>query len=193
MAAEVGNEREDMAWLLPLDDRKNNSTQPIDSEPDSGPVMHKLCNRCLSMFSSLDGLRALVSTRGYQHYDKEGLEGSADKGCPVCLLFLGSIKSSSEFLGQLYFKANLYEEDCDYEDSDDQAYLDDQEDWEDEADWGENISSAAYPDRILKMFSVTTRLGFGHRSEEKTFAFYRLAGNSLSKANRQHIDNLLRR
>lgn len=75
--AVAGNEREDPTLLLPSDYGKDNSRQQIEPGPDEGLVMPELCIRCLSMFSSLEGLRALASTRGYRHYDKKGLEDSA--------------------------------------------------------------------------------------------------------------------
>ena len=43
-----------------------------------------LCLKCRSMFSTLSGLRALLSPVGYVHSERAELEGYARAGCMLC-------------------------------------------------------------------------------------------------------------
>jgi hypothetical protein len=43
-----------------------------------------LCNICTLMTGSLDGFAALMSSDGYKHHSKAGLEMSTSNGCTCC-------------------------------------------------------------------------------------------------------------
>jgi hypothetical protein len=45
-----------------------------------------LCERCLAMTSSVDGLEALATTEGYIHHGYKDLHESVLSGCPLCVL-----------------------------------------------------------------------------------------------------------
>lgn len=45
-----------------------------------------LCEQCLVMTSTLDGLKALASTEGYAHHSYKGLHESTLSGCPLCIV-----------------------------------------------------------------------------------------------------------
>ena len=57
-----------------------------------GPTT-KLCRRCSSMTSTLAGLTALTSD-GYVHRERKGLEQSANRGCKLCTILV----TESEYL-----------------------------------------------------------------------------------------------
>jgi len=46
----------------------------------------KLCERCLSMFSTTQALRALASPQGYVHSSCQEIQTQAQTGCELCTL-----------------------------------------------------------------------------------------------------------
>jgi hypothetical protein len=67
----------------------------MSSIKESNDAYVKTCDRYLSMTSTLEGLRALVSEDSYKHSIDGELEISASRGCPVCyILRFGSLVSA---------------------------------------------------------------------------------------------------
>ena len=68
-------------------------------ESEDGAQPGRVCDRCLSMTSTVEGLRALISKEGYKHSGKGELEISAEGGCPVCtILYNDSISDHIEII-----------------------------------------------------------------------------------------------
>jgi hypothetical protein len=49
-------------------------------------AQQKCCCRCWKMTATLDGLRALTSGAGYEHYNRQQLLAEAKRGCPLCVI-----------------------------------------------------------------------------------------------------------
>jgi hypothetical protein len=45
-----------------------------------------VCDRCLLMTSTAEGIKALISESGYQHHNMKELQSSANRCCPLCRL-----------------------------------------------------------------------------------------------------------
>ncbi len=59
--------------------------------------MKRLCERCRLMTSTIEGLKALASNRGYRHSKVKSVHISAENGCPFCVLLRGNHKNRSDF------------------------------------------------------------------------------------------------
>lgn len=54
--------------------------------PATRPTPSNLCGLCLGIFSTLQGLQALVSNVGYKHHRRQELIGQSEAGCELCRL-----------------------------------------------------------------------------------------------------------
>jgi hypothetical protein len=54
-------------------------------QPSQSPTSTDLCERCASMFSTVESLRALVSEDGIECFEWSDIRHSASRGCPLCL------------------------------------------------------------------------------------------------------------
>ncbi|KAE9366790.1 hypothetical protein N431DRAFT_471824 [Stipitochalara longipes BDJ] len=74
----------------------------------------KLCKRCTSMTSTLEGLTALASEDGYVHYGLKKLEQSMKRGCKCCTMLAEGKDSLEDNLDEeaysLILKADLSED-----------------------------------------------------------------------------------
>lgn len=59
--------------------------------------MDQLCSRCSSIFSSVTSLRALHSSRGFEHYGAQELQDSTQRGCQFCAMLWQTCKSRRLF------------------------------------------------------------------------------------------------
>lgn len=54
--------------------------------PATRPTPSNLCGLCLGIFSTLQGLQALVSDLGYKHHRRQELIDQSEAGCELCRL-----------------------------------------------------------------------------------------------------------
>jgi hypothetical protein len=69
------------------------------------PENSQYCERCTLMTLSIEGLRDLVSPRGYLHYSKSDLKLTAKSGCRLCTTIYNSlhVKTRAESEENLHF------------------------------------------------------------------------------------------
>jgi hypothetical protein len=60
--------------------------QAAGMEHPSVPKRPELCERCNSIFATIDNLRSLVSSQGLTHYGPQELDEHAKAGCRMCQL-----------------------------------------------------------------------------------------------------------
>ena len=79
-----------------------------------GTTTTKLCKRCTSMASTLEGLTALTSEGGYVHYGLKKLEQSMKRGCKCCTMLAEDIEfldyDRDEEAHSLILKADMLED-----------------------------------------------------------------------------------
>lgn len=93
---------ESLRTRLDFDLRFQNTDLPRD------PEYQPLCKRCRDMCSTKKGLRALTTEKGYLHYEREGYEKKALRGCPLCQLFLNYSIDFSEHPLETRWKAVFF-------------------------------------------------------------------------------------
>lgn len=58
--------------------------------------IEKLCSTCNAIFSTLGNMRALHTSRDFQHSTLETIRSEAAKGCSFCGILLQKVKSSND-------------------------------------------------------------------------------------------------
>lgn len=83
---------------------------------NSAPEQHELarcCKKCTEMFSTLEGLRKLASSTGFEHHNMDEFLNSIQHGCELCSL-VGSLmvinSDSKKPSDVLVFRARRSEE-----------------------------------------------------------------------------------
>ncbi|KAH8773868.1 heterokaryon incompatibility protein-domain-containing protein [Hyaloscypha sp. PMI_1271] len=75
----------DVSYTLEVsDDSAQSNINACARDPFEPTSAALLCERCKSIFSSLQSLQSLVSEEGYEHHTLNGILQHANEGCPSC-------------------------------------------------------------------------------------------------------------
>ncbi len=82
----INSEPDHAEWVpaYQVDGSDSIPTSPLQSFLASWPA--KLCLKCASMTSTMEGLGDMLSKEGYLHHRRRGLEESVAWGCELCVL-----------------------------------------------------------------------------------------------------------
>lgn len=142
--------------------------------PDASFEPKRFCDRCISMFGTVEGLRALVSKKGYRYHSPTAMLGGMANSCPLC----------NEVLRTWYEWSNVDDEYLDIklgeEDANQECIV--RAICRDEHPPNVSTTVPGYPLRILPMGFVCVNVAFG----EAFLTIYQLPGKRGSTHHVSH-------